>query len=947
MKKYIFKVFLHILAGLIFGCCATMMYLSSSESFYRAAEAKIAKQFYLDYGCKISCKLEKIQWFSLRATLSSIQIFADQPKHTKQSIATLKNKETNKNINDEAINEEDATKPDWSILAEKLIVKASWFNLLFRHILKISLSFEHVIMLETFEVEPHSLPQFCSKLFAQGQSSFIIYDDVSISDGLLYLKRTLNDLHIQIPFSSHLSRDAGSTKLQAYIVDGSLICKDLTFVRNVTGQLTALLPDVSTFQKISGQLQLNYVAASNIHEGAGFIAGKIEQGAGSFVIKSEDGSIVIDPVKIECLPNACLCSANMSTSCALVKYFDLPDIASALGGSIILNASADLYNFFNTLQMSILLGDLSYKTNKLLPEGKITVHHHDSTGLSGVLSFGTSSLLQVDIALHGDQKKITLTNVVDLTPPQCGNWTFKEGGISLVALLEKNGDIAASYQLEAYNSGLDEYKKIAGSFLAAGNAIIIDGEAQAVKYKASALLYPEIILQSFVAISNGVEVANFKSNESKPEHIFGEIDFSLLHDLISEPFKISFAQNGTMHFSGSISEGVFTAHLHTSNAHMRIPTLYNVIQSITASIQVHVSDKKIIINNVAVEWYEGSMHCKKATLLLDNAYNCRFVHAPIILDGLMFSWDRGIYLLLSGRLLCLKKNIHDSLLLDGKFMISKSELKENLFALEFQELLSGVSHGKNNAESSLLNCQYDFSIFTKEPLSITTSFLSAQAIVDLSILGTTQKPELTGEIRLVSGAFNFPYKPLEITYGKLRFTPEQPLDPLFDIVAKGKLKRFGVTMQAWGSALDPHVLFEAQPFLSEDQIMSLLLLGIENNSLGMMVPVFLTQKLQEIIFGPALSNTKLKTVFDKLLKSLRYVRFLPEFTNQAGRGGMRGTIEIDASEHLQAKIDTNFMHIEDTKFDIDYAATDDVTLRLQKDGPSTYGGEVEFRWKFG
>ncbi len=34
------------------------------------------------------------------------------------------------------------------------------------------------------------------------------------------------------------------------------------------------------------------------------------------------------------------------------------------------------------------------------------------------------------------------------------------------------------------------------------------------------------------------------------------------------------------------------------------------------------------------------------------------------------------------------------------------------------------------------------------------------------------------------------------------------------------------------------------------------------------------------------------------------------------------------------------------KFDIDYAAADDVTFRLQKDGPSTYGGQVEFAWKF-
>ncbi len=41
------------------------------------------------------------------------------------------------------------------------------------------------------------------------------------------------------------------------------------------------------------------------------------------------------------------------------------------------------------------------------------------------------------------------------------------------------------------------------------------------------------------------------------------------------------------------------------------------------------------------------------------------------------------------------------------------------------------------------------------------------------------------------------------------------------------------------------------------------------------------------------------------------------------------------------------MQLEDTKFDVDYAVTDDITLRAQKDGPSTYSGEVEFKWKFG
>ncbi len=83
-----------------------------------------------------------------------------------------------------------------------------------------------------------------------------------------------------------------------------------------------------------------------------------------------------------------------------------------------------------------------------------------------------------------------------------------------------------------------------------------------------------------------------------------------------------------------------------------------------------------------------------------------------------------------------------------------------------------------------------------------------------------------------------------------------------------------------------------------------------------------------------------------LLQSLKYVRFIPQFTNQTGRGGVRGIFEVDASDRLQAKIDTDFAQLEDTKFDVDYAATDDVTFRLQKDGPSTYGGQVEFAWKF-
>jgi hypothetical protein len=95
-----------------------------------------------------------------------------------------------------------------------------------------------------------------------------------------------------------------------------------------------------------------------------------------------------------------------------------------------------------------------------------------------------------------------------------------------------------------------------------------------------------------------------------------------------------------------------------------------------------------------------------------------------------------------------------------------------------------------------------------------------------------------------------------------------------------------------------------------------------------------------------MSQSKLDLFFDKLLQSFKNVRVFPQFTNQAGRGGIRGIVEVDATERLHGRIDSNLMQLEDTSFEVDYLVTDDVTLRMMKDGPSTYGGEIEARWKF-
>jgi hypothetical protein len=73
---------------------------------------------------------------------------------------------------------------------------------------------------------------------------------------------------------------------------------------------------------------------------------------------------------------------------------------------------------------------------------------------------------------------------------------------------------------------------------------------------------------------------------------------------------------------------------------------------------------------------------------------------------------------------------------------------------------------------------------------------------------------------------------------------------------------------------------------------------------------------------------------------------VPSFADQTGRGGLRWALELDLNDNLRASIQKNFSQLEDTKFEVEYAITDDILVRGIKDEHNDLGGEVELRWKF-
>lgn len=916
-----FKIFLHIFLGLLLGGMVALLYLSSSNTFKEYVQHQIQEQFKRDYGYAMSCNLDSIDILSCSMNLSGVH------------------------ITDESCFQADDTQQSWSVLVETVKIKGLWSSLILRGYLKLSLSFDHVIMLENFEKIPQALPEFCAKMFCNSVSGFIVYDVISIADGLVYLKRWADGLNMQIPYACHMRAERDVTRIQLYVHDGSVGYQDTSIIENISGSLVCDLPYVDVASNITSQVQLQYDLVRSQHQIPGFFAGKIDHGTGEFVCKTQDGSISIDPIKINCTDTACWCNVMVDITSQLLHYFDLPTQLLDVAGFMNLELSADLYNLMQTVQASIVFRDVTYKSKLLFPSAKVIITQHSKDGFSGVFAMHDQNMFELSV--HADQEKKSLTgnNLVDLEIPFHPSYKILKQGCQFALDYDQAGNVTGRYKIELYDQLLDQKYLVVGQLELIDGVLRIWGTINDLQYEGSLRLFPEYFFQSFCVKRGDTLLVDITTDPQDPCYVVGSVDFSVIHALISKPFKMSFAQEGSFIFKGSFKDGICGATVQTHYAHIRVPYIYNVIQNISATAELDIHEKKLTVKDVDVQWYEGTLSCARAQLYFDNNFSCRFVHAPLILHDVMLSWNKGLYGLVSGRILLQQFSEHDRLNVLGQLMVQKAEIKENIFSIEFQDMLLGLKN--NNVKDDLILQPYiDVSLFTKDPLQVKTSFLTAKAVVDVRLQGILPNTELSGSIRLLSGLLLFPYKPLEIVQGRLLFMPEQPFDPVIELEAKGKLKRFHIGLTAWGSALDPHIQFDAQPYLTEDQIVSLLLLGVEDQSVSMVIPAFLTQRLKDIIFGPALSNIKLKSVFDRLLQSLKYVRFIPQFTNQTGRGGVRGIFEIDASENLQGKIDTNFAQLEDTKFDVDYAVTDDVTLRLQKDGPSAYGGQVEFCWKF-
>ena len=350
------------------------------------------------------------------------------------------------------------------------------------------------------------------------------------------------------------------------------------------------------------------------------------------------------------------------------------------------------------------------------------------------------------------------------------------------------------------------------------------------------------------------------------------------------------------------------------------------------------------IRDMQCTMHNGRLGSSIIQVKLGDDLRPRYVYAPVLIERCLLNMGKDLFAIVSGNLVMHKNEKHGSLL-KGQLFLDRAQLKENLFSDVFQKNMRSFTRFAFDTDDDDMCC--DIRIKTKYPVRVQTPFLHTDARIDLAITQNIRKPQVTGSIHLHAGQLNFPYKPLYITKGALHFLPHQLDNPLVELVAKNNIKKHDITLQVHGSLQEPHVALESSPTLTEGQIISLLLVGSQEESLNMVMPALLMQNITSLLFGYNQTETKMSRYFGSLFKPFNRIHLVPSFIDQSGRGGLRGAIEIDISDRWHAVIQKNFSLTEDTRFVLEYLLSDDISIRGTRDIRRDLIGEVEMRWKFG
>jgi len=668
---------------------------------------------------------------------------------------------------------------------------------------------------------------------------------------------------------------------------------------------------------------------------------------GLFSLKNDDRSLVIGPVRLYRV-GVRLCSEVCGhIPLAFLHRLVINDCDhSPLSGSCTVHTNIDVEGGVVHVGGRATVGQVRYNETPVVASSKI-LFSRSNTCWNGSLLCTTASGHECGGTFNWDERDSIGTFAVHndsmIDFPADSYWSFLPKTISIKGSRTADNQLQATYCCTARHKKTEDTFAWAGSVSWADRRVKLEGTAEGKKFCLICKTDPFHVHECSYYDEHGVSLVDIKPHTKHVDLFTGSIAFPLIKELLAKSFSYDVRGQGDVRVSGSVKDGTLYAQLNLVKGTIRLPQTYNFINDVRVGFVFDSDARSLELRDFNCILHRGVVTCARALVFFDTTYRPLFAHVPFVFNDCLLNWKKDLFAIISGQL-TYKKQQGSIPSLRGNLTIDRAQLTRNIFSSDVQKkFFSSPGAALQGKDSDVL---VQINVKTKDPVRVKTSFLQAGAHINLVIGGTAIHPDLAGNVTLSSGSLSFPYRPLHITKGSIDFIPGQLNDPTIEMSASNKLKKYNVRLHVSGTLAQQQILLESSPPLTEEQIISLLLAGSHQESLNILMPALIMQNIKGIIFGSDQSPTAVRKGFGKLFKPFEHVRLVPSFTDQTGRGGLRGAVEIDVNERWHAMLQKNFSLTEDTRVEVEYLVSDDISLRGVRDERGDVSAEVEMRWKF-
>lgn len=796
--------------------------------------------------------------------------------------------------------------PAWQWQASEVTIHFSWLELLWHKKIRGDVSLTKLKATSTYQDGSLAIARHIQALTAQGQET-VPFDlrKLSLERGTFTIAQEKNKL--ELTFSLTLKPHSRGTALASTVHTGCFTWQEVALCTQLQAQLSGTLSNKGHDLKLHGSCTLP-CAINAVFEGT------YAQGQGYFKITDTKKNISAT-LQSDIHTNSIKAQAQLPL--APVAALAHPAYAQSISGQLMVHADASLTHILRSMKAELTVDKASYQGIPL-PNMDIT------------------------ITSFGNKPQGTLTNCTALALP--GSYTVAPRQLqATINVDEKELQLTYRCILNRHHT----QKRMEGVCSLTKEHLIVQGtgndlsskERKTFSYDFLARSDPVWHLEYLDCHSDDTLVISLKAKNH--ETFQGTLDYALIQLLLREA-GFAVPGQGMAHITGTISKQMVDLKLSMKGGTIRLANTYNLLTDVQGRIQYDLLSKQLTISELMLGLYKGTITASEITALLDEQYQLSYLHAPLMLRNCFLSKKKELFALFSGAL-TFDYHRNKQAKISGFIILDRSHIHSNIFSDEFKKQLFGTTAAPFSSYGA--DIEFDVGVTTQSPIQVKTPFLEGAARLDMRLGGSLVQPLINGHIEITNGSFIFPYKPLFIKRGRIYFMPQQD-DPVIDILAQNSIKQYVVRMTVQGSAKSPRLRFDATPTLTEEQIIGLLLGGSEDGSLYLAMPTSVMSSIENLLFGPARQSSQFQRTLQSFFKPLKNLRIVPRLSDQAGRGGLKGSLTVEVNDRLRAIIEQNFSLTEDVLIEVEYDLSDEARLRAFRDQRGDLGGEIEGRWKF-